>query len=96
MKNISHFEEFIAEKKSSEAESLHEMKSMPMMSEKAMQMVKEVCEGMLHTEAAKCHENSDPLQTYEKYCNEAESYMKKCLKECSEVYTASAKGMAGK
>jgi hypothetical protein len=67
-----------------------------MVSHKVMEMIKEMCEGMIHNEAKSCHENDDKTQTYEKYCKEAKDYMGSCMSEKMEAYMASPKGMAGR
>jgi SMC interacting uncharacterized protein involved in chromosome segregation len=48
--------------------------------------IKKLCEGMIHNDAVKCHENDDKTQTYSKYIKECGSYMNECMNECMEVY----------
>jgi hypothetical protein len=88
MKNLVKFEDFAAVNEKAAYRNL--------VSHQVQDSIKEMCEGMMHNEAKACHENDDASQTYEAYCNEAENYMKNCLRESMEVYTASTKTIAGK
>lgn len=88
MKNLIGFEKFT---EVNEKQAYHNL-----VSHEVQGSIKKLCEGMMHNEAKACHENDDASQTYEAYCNEAEEYMKSCLREAMEVYTASAKTIAGK
>lgn len=55
----------------------------PAMSEEAKRAVKAICEEMLIKEAKSCHEDSDPMHTYENYLNECGQYMTECMMEAA-------------
>lgn len=48
--------------------------------------IKKLCNGAIHKEAVKCHENDDKSQTYAKYIKECSNYMNECMNEAMEVY----------
>jgi hypothetical protein len=83
MKNLVKFEDFTAVNEKAAYRHL--------VSHEVQDHIKEMCEGMMHNEAKACHENDDDSQTYEAYCNEAENYMKNCLRESMQSYIDSAK-----
>jgi hypothetical protein len=64
-------------------------------SEAAKKAIKEMCNEMLHKEAAKYHEDSNEAHTYEGYVKEAMNCMKEAMHESMEAYKASAKTTAG-
>lgn len=55
----------------------------PAMSEEAKRAVKTICEELLMKEAKACHEDSDPMHTYENYLNECGQYMTECMMEAA-------------
>lgn len=83
MNNMKSFDSFINEAKSPKKEY--------MISKKVQDSIKNLCETMLHEEAAACDANEDKSQTYEGYINECGNYMKECMSESMEVYRSGGK-----
>lgn len=88
MKNIASFDKFEMNEKVNPKKQFG-------LTTQVQDSIKKLCEGTIHNEAVKCHENDDKSQTYEKYIEECGSYMKECMNERMEVYRSSGKNTAG-